>query len=437
MAGLSPPVRDRFSQALMDLDRVSTDLIKKAEALQSIHGGGLDTALLELGVLDEAAVLEALARARGAAAVDPLSLREIPAEVLRLLPAKAAQRLRAVPFRAAAASAHLAVLDPSDLSAQDELAFVVGRRVRLFVTTELRLVEALGRHYGSAIPARFRTLLERVPSPLPADDPAAPEEFETGAGEATPFAPRPGEAQALERRRRAAAREVPADSNANAEAADPEAPPTPLSPPAPELPTEPSLGAAPAPPTKQWVVPLSEAERARLRPSKPDRTPTPLPPARATRANPVAVEREAVADQLLRDVLREVDRALLFRVRAGRLEGWRGAGKGVNTERLSAFTAELRSLPGFADLLAGTRFYCGPLAPGPDTERLAAVWGAGQSAGCAILPLRLQGRLGAILYVDRIGRLIGPAEVGRWEASCGRAAGRLEECLLRGKHRQA
>jgi hypothetical protein len=407
--------RDPLAQALLDLGNLSSDHLKKGEALQSIHGGGLDTALLEIGVLDERSALEALARARGAPAVDPHDLREIPPEVLRLLPAKAAHRLRAVPFRASAASAHVAVLDARDLGTQDELAFVIGRRVRLFVTTETRMVEALVRHYGGSMPSRFRALLDRLPAPLPqTDDPAAPEEFDPTIREMPSFAPRPGEE---ERRRRAERAEQPAPIRA---AALTPSPPTPAAPrPATEAAPNPRVASPTPKPT--WVVPLSEAERARLRPPR--------------EGNPLAQERDAIADDLLRDVLPGVDRAVLLRSRGKGFEGWCGAGVGVDLQRLAAFTTD-GSTPSLASLLDPERTsYVGPLAHLADFRRLSEVWSGGTTGG-ALLPLRLRNRLGAILYLDRADPPIQAREVAAWEGSCARAARRLEACLLRGKHRR-
>ena len=51
---------------------------------------------------------------------------------------------------------------PADLAAQDEISFVVGKRIRWYVALELRLIEALEKHHGEECPARLAKLLDKM-----------------------------------------------------------------------------------------------------------------------------------------------------------------------------------------------------------------------------------------------------------------------------------
>ena len=54
------------------------------------------------------------------------------------------------------------MIDARDLSAQDEISFVVGKRIRWYVALELRLFEALEKHYGEECPPRLARLLDKM-----------------------------------------------------------------------------------------------------------------------------------------------------------------------------------------------------------------------------------------------------------------------------------
>ena len=53
-------------------------------------------------------------------------------------------------------------MDPRNLSAQDEIAFASGKRVKVFVAEEVRILEALERYYGEECPSRFGLVLDRL-----------------------------------------------------------------------------------------------------------------------------------------------------------------------------------------------------------------------------------------------------------------------------------
>ena len=103
----------------------------------------------------------------------------MPDEVLELIPDKLARRLRCVPFRVEGGRLDLAVTDPRNLSAQDEIAFASGKRVKVFVAPEIRILEALEKYYREECPSRFGNVLDRLnrarflwdkPAPAPAPE---------------------------------------------------------------------------------------------------------------------------------------------------------------------------------------------------------------------------------------------------------------------------
>src|SRR4029078_8463439 len=128
---------------------------------QNVAGGRLGTCLLEMDALREELLLKGLSEQLGVPAVDADDLRGVPDEVLGLISDKLARRLRAVPFRVESGRLDLALMDPRNLAAQDEIAFASGKRVKVFVANEIRVFEALEKYYGEECPSRFGMVLDR------------------------------------------------------------------------------------------------------------------------------------------------------------------------------------------------------------------------------------------------------------------------------------
>jgi hypothetical protein len=129
---------------------------------QRTTGGRLGTCLLELEAIDEDRLLDALAEQQRAPAASAESLRAIPEEVVRLIPARVAVRCSAVPFSATDKDVDVATVDTRDLKVLDELAFCTSRRIRAHVASEVRIHEALAKYYGAECPRRYARLVDKL-----------------------------------------------------------------------------------------------------------------------------------------------------------------------------------------------------------------------------------------------------------------------------------
>jgi len=142
--------------------RLSSEDLAKASGRRQEMGGRLETALLELGLLSESELSPALAAHYGLPPATVEDLQDIPESVLTLLSSEQAGSYRVVPFSAGPGRADLAASRALDIEKLDELAFLLGRRVRLFVINEVRIAQALLRHYAQSQPARLLNLADRL-----------------------------------------------------------------------------------------------------------------------------------------------------------------------------------------------------------------------------------------------------------------------------------
>ncbi|MFY9826645.1 MAG: hypothetical protein WAM82_35120, partial [Thermoanaerobaculia bacterium] len=152
----------KLGQLLVARGWITVQQLTRALKNQNVAGGRLGTCLLEMDALSEDLLLKGLAEQHGVPAAGLDDLRGVPDEVLELIPDKLARRLRCVPFRVEGSRLDLAVTDPRNLSAQDEIAFASGKRVKVLVAPEIRILEALEKYYGEECPSRFGNVLDRL-----------------------------------------------------------------------------------------------------------------------------------------------------------------------------------------------------------------------------------------------------------------------------------
>jgi hypothetical protein len=152
----------KLGQLLVARGWITVQQLTRALKNQNVAGGRLGTCLLEMDAITEELLLKGLAEQLGVPTASGDDLRGVPEEVVGLLHEKLARRCRAVPFRVEGGRLDLALMDPRNLSAQDEIAFASGKRVKVFVAEEVRILEALERYYGEECPSRFALVLDRL-----------------------------------------------------------------------------------------------------------------------------------------------------------------------------------------------------------------------------------------------------------------------------------
>jgi hypothetical protein len=379
----------RLGELLIAAGRLDIGGLERALTTQGVVGGRLGTALLELGLVTEDILLLALSKQLKVAAASPEDLREIPQEVLELIPAKLAVRHRAVPLRTFGGRLETAMIDVGDLLAQDELSFAAGKLLAPRVAAEARVLEALERHYGAPCPPRIAKVVDT-----------------------------------LQRRRYLWAE--------SGEAAGSDQPPAGLTASRLDLEPPPLLD---TPLTSDWrgaAQPAAAARPATAEALEPEPEPAPTPEERLAAAG----DRDAIGAALLDWLIDEFGRGALFAVRNDRVVGWMGEGEGLVRERLDAFTLPFDRPSVFLNLRQGSAFHLGPLAPMPAHRRLARCWGAEQPRDCFLAAVRVGERLAAVVYGDRGGRPVGALDLDRAHRLTGLAGSALERAIVLKKQRQ-
>jgi type IV pilus assembly protein PilB len=135
-----------IGKLVVEEELVGTDALRRAAEHAEQNGCRLEESLLELGLVEEEAFTKLLARAYGVELIDLAAVR-IDVRLTGLVPAPIAWRCEVLPVARDGSSLTLAMADPSDLRAIDEVQFLTGYSVRPVLASTRALARAIQRAY--------------------------------------------------------------------------------------------------------------------------------------------------------------------------------------------------------------------------------------------------------------------------------------------------
>lgn len=152
----------RLSDCLVRDGTVPKDVVRAATARQAVYGGALDTALLELGALDEPTLWNALAVASGVPIPDAgLFENPDPATAARF-DVEWSRRCRAVPVGQREGVLQICCSEPVDETQLSAARAALGLMFEVYVVPEVRLAAARQAVYGEPMPPRLLRVLARL-----------------------------------------------------------------------------------------------------------------------------------------------------------------------------------------------------------------------------------------------------------------------------------
>ncbi len=137
----------RLGAMLVSSGLITEDQLKKALATQKNEGGRLGSILVKLGFVPEEKLMTFLSKQYGVPYVD-LNKFEINPAVIKHIPPDVAQKYRIMPINRTGATITIAMVDPSNIFAIDDIKFMTGYNVEAVVATEGAIIEAIKKYYG-------------------------------------------------------------------------------------------------------------------------------------------------------------------------------------------------------------------------------------------------------------------------------------------------
>jgi type IV pilus assembly protein PilB len=132
--------------------------LKEALDYQRAHGGRLGSILVSLGIVQDEAITAVLSRQYGVPAVN-LDLFDVDPNAVRLLPEETARKYMVMPLARNGSTMTLAMVDPANVFAIDDIKFMTGLNIEQVVVSELSLERALARYYA---PEKGLVLAEKM-----------------------------------------------------------------------------------------------------------------------------------------------------------------------------------------------------------------------------------------------------------------------------------
>jgi type IV pilus assembly protein PilB len=141
----------RLGELLVRDNLISLQQLQKAQDEQRKTGGRIGSLLVKQGAIAENDLTNFLSKQYGVPAIS-LKDFDIDEEVLKLIPKATADKHQVVPVNRAGASLIVAMSDPSNIFAVDEIKFLTGYNVEVVVASEQAIREAIDRYYSEKGP---------------------------------------------------------------------------------------------------------------------------------------------------------------------------------------------------------------------------------------------------------------------------------------------
>jgi hypothetical protein len=141
----------RLGEFLVDKNIITQEALNRALKYQEQWGGRLGDALINLNVISEDKLLAALKYHLNIPVIN-LEQATIPPDIIKLVPKEMAKKFRAVPVKVGEVSGKnvlfVAMTNPMDLKAIEEIQFSSGMRVQPVLSREKGIVMALSHYYN-------------------------------------------------------------------------------------------------------------------------------------------------------------------------------------------------------------------------------------------------------------------------------------------------
>ena len=139
----------RLGEILIKESLITQDQLQKALEFQRTNGGKLGSCLTKMGFITDDDITGVLSRQYGVPSIN-LKYYEIDPNVIKLIPQDTALRYQVIPLSRVGSVLTIAMTDPTNVFAMDDIKFMTGFNVEPVVASESAIGEAISRFYGGS-----------------------------------------------------------------------------------------------------------------------------------------------------------------------------------------------------------------------------------------------------------------------------------------------
>ncbi|HEX6159863.1 MAG TPA: type IV-A pilus assembly ATPase PilB [Thermoanaerobaculia bacterium] len=158
----------RLGELLTKASLITQDQLKEALRVQKETGGKLGETLIKLGFVSEEDITECLSQQFGVPSIN-LQHFEIDSSVIKLIPGDVARKYNILPVNKTGATITIAMADPTNVFAMDDIKFMTGYNVEPVVASELGIKAAIDNYYGTTSSLELKKVMEDLQTQETAD----------------------------------------------------------------------------------------------------------------------------------------------------------------------------------------------------------------------------------------------------------------------------
>jgi type IV pilus assembly protein PilB len=141
----------RIGELLLKEKRITAEQLQQALTYQKANGGKLGYNLVKMGFVKDEEITALLSKQYGVPSIN-LAQFDIDAGVVKLIPAETAHKYQIVPLSRAGATLTIAMTDPTNVFAMDDIKFMTGYNVEPVVASETAVTDAIQKYYAGTGP---------------------------------------------------------------------------------------------------------------------------------------------------------------------------------------------------------------------------------------------------------------------------------------------
>ena len=138
----------RIGELLLKEKRITPEQLQKALSHQKANGGKLGFNLVQMGIVKDEDITALLSKQYGVPSIN-LAQFDIDVGVVKLIPAETAHKYQIIPLSRAGATLTIAMTDPTNVFAMDDIKFMTGYNVEPVVASEGAVLAAIQKYYPS------------------------------------------------------------------------------------------------------------------------------------------------------------------------------------------------------------------------------------------------------------------------------------------------
>lgn len=141
----------RIGELLVKEKRITSEQLQQALNHQKASGGKLGYNLVKMGFVKDEEITALLSKQYGVPSIN-LAQFDIDAAVVKLIPAETAHKYQIIPLSRSGATLTIAMTDPTNVFAMDDIKFMTGYNVEPVVASETAVTDAIQKYYAPGTP---------------------------------------------------------------------------------------------------------------------------------------------------------------------------------------------------------------------------------------------------------------------------------------------